>query len=178
MIAKQKKIRAKLPLIPANITTGAHSYNKQNAVTFKVIDKKTEKTIVHCVVSSGNAKSSSVVYADLWVSCIKDNKIPKKGLYIQKSELDIGTVKFNRTYNINYLSGKGSAGGGGYDKVSQAIQNSIEDCGISLYGTPYPSRPEVDFKKLCCIGGTGEHESALLAIAYACGYNNVILVRA
>jgi hypothetical protein len=177
MLAKQEKIRAKLPLIPANIVSGVHSHTKQKARTFKIIDKTTEKTIVDCVLSMGTSKSSSTVYADLWVHGIKKSKIPKKGIYTETIDFCYDNVIKTRTYDVDYLSGKGSAGGHGYDKESQAVQEAIDECGIALYGTPYRGHDNVDFKKRCNIGGTGEHEKALLAIAYACGYNNVILVR-
>lgn len=176
MKSKQLKLKAKLPLTASDITDGAYSYNKQKERTYKIIDKATEKCIVDCVISVGNSKNSSTVYADLWISSIKENKLPKNANYTYT----VDSVYDNeppRTYTSNSLSGKGKAGGYGYDKMSQAVQNAIDSCGVTLWGTPYHNQ-ESDFKKRANVGGTGNHESALLAIAYACGYNNIILVGA
>lgn len=174
MKAKQSKLKAKLPLKLHEITNGAYSYKKQAINTFKIIDKKTEKTIVHCVVSG--TQKGSTLYADLWVSSIKDNKIPKNADYTYTVD-SVYDNETPRTYTADSLSGKGVAGGYGYDKISAAIADSIDSAGIELYGTVYHQQ-NVDFKKRASVGGTGCHESALLAIAYACGYNNIILVRA
>jgi len=171
MKTKQDKLRAKLPLKSQHLEN-AHCHKKQRVNTWKVIDKTTEKTIVACVVSG----TGQTVYADLWVSGIKANKVPKNSEYTYT----VDSVYDNeppKVYTDNSLSGKGSAGGYGYDKTSSAIGDAIDSCGITLWGTVYHGQA-VDFKKQVYIGGTGNHEHALLAIAHACGYNNCILVRA
>jgi hypothetical protein len=175
MKTKQDKLKAKLPLTSHEIENGAYCYEKEKRASYKIIDKVTEKTIVSCTVSMARSASASTVYADLWVSHIKENKIPKNSDYSYSIE---NTYNPDKPYTgiANSLSGKGRAGGYGYDKESAAIQDAIDACGIILYGTPYRAQV-ADFKKRASIGGTGEHESALLAIAYACGYNNCILVR-
>lgn len=176
MKSKQLKLKAKLPLTAADITNGAYSYSKQKERTIKIIDKTTEKCIVDCVISVGNSKNSSTVYADLWVSNIKPAKIPKNADYTYTVDSCYDNEP-PKTYTTNSLSGKGKAGGYGYDKMSQAVQNAIDECGITLWGTPYHGQ-DADFKKRANVGGTGNHEAALLAIAYAIGYNNIILVGA
>lgn len=173
MKTKQPNIKAKLPLKLYEIVGGAYSYNKLRDSTYTIVDKATEKQILTCVVSS--TKNGSTAYADLWISGIKTNKIPKNADYTYKVESCYDDQPA-RIFNSDHLSGKGSASGYGYDKVSAAIADSIDSCGVELYGTPYPSQ-EPDFKKRARIGGTGCQESALLAIAYAIGYNNVIFVK-
>jgi len=174
MKAKQTKLKAKLPLELHEISGGAYCHDKGLMNAYKIIDKTTEKTIVDCRISMGRSRSASTVYADLWVSGIKDNKIPKKADYTYT--IDNCYNDEPRTFTSNSLSGKGSAGGYGYDKASAAVADAIDSCGITLWGTPYHGQ-EPDFKKQAHIGGTGVVEGGLLAIAYACGYNNVILVK-
>ena len=174
MISKQAKLKAKLPLKLHEIKNGAYCHDKQKAHTFKIIDKATEKTIVQCIVSS--TKNGSTAYADLWIGPIKEGKIPKKADY----SYTVDSCYDNeppKTFTTNHLSGKGSASGYGYDKISASIAEAIDSCGITLYGTVY-SGQVADFKKVVNVGGSGEHEKALLAIAYACGYNNIIMVSA
>lgn len=94
----------------------------------------------------GRSRSASTVYSALWV------------------------------HGENYwTTGKGSAGGYGYCKYSQAAQEAIDSAGIILYGTPYSSTGEVDFGKYCNIGGVGETaiKAALLAIGQALGYRDL-----
>ena len=174
MKARQATIKAKLPLKLHEMKGGAHCYNKQKDSTFKIMDKLSEKEIVSCVVTS--TKNGNTFYADLWISSIKESKIPKKANYSYTVDSCYDN-KPPRVFTSNSLSGKGSASGYGYDKVSAAISDAIDSCGVELYGTPYIGQVP-DFKKRARIGGTGCHESALLAIAYACGYNNIIMVRA
>lgn len=171
MKTKQDKLKAKLPLKTHHLD-GAYCHKKQRVNTWKIIDKTTENTIVDCVISG----TGSTVYVDLWVSRIKSNKIPKKADYYYEVD-SCYDDKPPRKFIDNSLSGKGSASGYGYDKVSAAIGDAIDSCGITLWGTVYNGQ-DANFKKQARVGGTGCHENALLAIAYACGYNNCILVRA
>jgi len=172
MKTKQTNIKAKLPLLPQEIKKGAYWHDKEHLSTYKIIDKKTEKTIIDCRVSCSRSRNSSSVYCDLWISNIL--KIPKNADYT----VTIQGVGYETTYNTTELSGQGVAGGYGYDKESSAVGSAISDCGVELYGSPYPHHSDnPNFKKRAYIGGTGCHESALLAIAYTCGYNNCILVK-
>lgn len=150
MKTKQEQIKAKF----TNDSDNGYQYDKPVIAKYLIIDKTTEKTIVDCRLYMSASRSASTVYASLWVSGIKNKPITR-------------------------TSGHGSAGGWGYDKESSAIGAAIEDAGIELYGTPYRVSydEKIDFKRRAYIGGTGEHGSALLAIAYAAGYRNCILAK-
>jgi len=157
MKTKQNHIKAVFTVETSN---GLNmSRDKETASSYVIIDKKTEQEIVNCRVYIGRSKSSSTVYASLWVY-VGDKKRPTE-------------------WHYGNISGHGSAGGWGYDKESKAIEQAINSAGIELYGTPYTNRDvkTVDFKKQAWIGGTGCHEAALLAIAYSAGFNDCILVR-
>jgi hypothetical protein len=76
--------------------------------------------------------------------------------------------------NANYRSGKGSAGGCGYHKESQAIEEAFSSAGVSFYGRAPWSRDEsrVDWKKRFYFGGTGGsgYRDVFEAVARAAGY--------
>lgn len=126
-----------------------------------LIDKKTEREIVDCCIYG----TGSTVYCSLWVRGIKENKKPEGWVY-------------SRT------SGKGAAGGCGYRKSSAAVEDAIRNAGIVLTGSPYgrpansdtPAQTRAMLKKPAYIGGCGDESirCALLAIAYAAGYTDVI----
>lgn len=172
MKTKQATIKAKLPLKISDMDK-AYCHDKETFAGYKIIDKKTEKTVIDCRFSQGRSRNASSVYCDLWVSCIKGSKIPKKADYTYIPDwCEAKTPRPQRE-----LSGNGVAGGWGYDKKSSALGAAIESCGITLWGTPYHSQAgNVNFKKRAHIGGTGVCEAPLLSIAHAIGYNSVILV--
>ena len=173
MEAKQNHLEAKFT---AKKDNGKNLYNQKELLdTNTIVDKKTEKVIVDCRIYGGRSKNSSTIYASIWVYNIKENKIPE-------AERENWQYQYNGTKNAWFsgqTSGHGKAGGYGYHKASEAVQNAIDSAGIELYGTPYAARGEkVDFKTRTCISGTGDVViyDSLLAIAYAAGYNDVILV--
>ena len=133
-----------------------YSGQKETLRTYTIIDKHSERMIVTCSVYTGRSKNSNTVHASLWVFNIK-----------------------NPSFNSDYTSGTGKASGYGYHKASTAIDEAIASAGIELYGKPCASDSEnVDFKTRAYIDGVGDSaiESALLAIAYSAGYNDVIFV--
>jgi hypothetical protein len=92
------------------------------------------------------------------------------------------------------VTGKGTAGGYGYHKPSQALESAISSAGIKLYGVTHWDRydytnkraftqEEINatlkaaMKKECHIGGVGEDaaKQALLAIARTVVGNRAIL---
>lgn len=158
MKTKQAHIKAVFTTENSNATQPA---NKQLMTAYKLVDKKSEKVVVDCRTYIGTSKSASTVLACLWVD-LNYNKKPEN-------------------FEYGYTSGQGSAGGYGYCKESAAIDDAINSAGIELYGTQYHTNSDekVDFKKRARVNGTGLDcaEKALLAIAYAAGYNDVILVR-
>lgn len=169
MQTKQNHIKAKLP--KKSFDNGNNKYHCQGREIVErltVVDKKTENIVLECIVSMGKSSRASTVYCDLSIYNVKHNKM---------KNLD---WSYDFGYGVNKstsLDGHGSAGGGGYDKISAAVGDAIKDSGIELYGSAYPSHGEsADFKKRVHIGGTGCHREALLSIVYACGYNNVIVV--
>jgi hypothetical protein len=77
------------------------------------------------------------------------------------------------TPGADWLTGRGSAGGWGYHKESQAIADAVQNSGILLWGNPYKySDDKPDFTKRCYFGGTGSsgYEDIFKAIARAMGY--------
>lgn len=157
MKTKQSNIRA---AFTAEVTNAVVPANKQLVTGYKLVDKKSEKVVVDCRTYIGTSRNASTVYACLWVD-INGNKKPDG-------------------FEYGYVSGYGSAGGYGYCKESAAVQDAIDSAKIELFGTAYRRQSEkVDFKKKARIGGVGMDavESALLAIANAAGYNDVIMVR-
>ena len=133
---------------------------------YKLIDKKTEKTIVDCRLYMGRSASASAVHCSLWVQSVKGQ---------------------DWTDGYTSTSGKGTAGGYGYHKSSAAVAFAISSAGIELWGTPYghpvnqekPADMRKRMKQRAHIGGCGQGsiEVALSAIAYAAGYPDCILAR-
>lgn len=133
---------------------------------YKLIDKKTEKTIVDCRLYMGRSASASAVHCSLWVQSVKGQ---------------------DWADGYTSTSGKGSAGGYGYHKSSAAVASAISSAGIELWGSPYghpvnqdtPAQTRKLLKSRAHIGGCGQGsvEVALSAIAYAAGYPDCILVR-
>jgi hypothetical protein len=87
-----------------------HSGKKELIDSINIIGKLNGqlRTIVTARFYMGKSASASVVYCSLWVNA-----------------------------GENSTSGKGSAGGYGYHKESQALQYAIESAGISLWGSAY-----------------------------------------
>ena len=138
-----------------------HGGKMETISQFILIDKKTEKQIVVARTYIGRGRSASQVKAAIWVT-LSGKKKPDGWEY-------------------GHTSGAGCAGGFGYDKASTAIADAIESAGIELYGSAYLRHGEnVDFKKRVHFGGVGvtATRSALLAIAYAAGWSDVVFVEA
>lgn len=138
-----------------------HGGKMETMSQFILIDKKTEKQVVVARTYMGRGRSASQVKATIWIT-LSDKKKPDGWEY-------------------GHTSGAGCAGGFGYDKASTAIADAIESAGIALYGSAYHRRGEnVDFKKRVYFGGVGvtATRSALLAIAYAAGWTDVVFVEA
>ena len=128
---------------------------------FVLVDKKTEREVIVVRTYMGRGRSASQVKAAIWVT-LSGKKKPDGWEY-------------------GYTSGSGQAGGYGYDKASTAIANAIESAGVELYGSAYLRHGEkVDFKKRVHFGGVGvtATRAALLAIAYAAGWTDVVFVEA
>ena len=159
MKTKQEYMRASFTLEREN----AINYGDKKPLLSRhvLIDKKTEREIVDCRTYG----AGSTVYCSIWVQGIKDNKKPADWVY-------------GRT------SGRGSAGGYGYHKESAAVAKAIRSAGIILTGSPYgtpvnsdtPAQTRALLKKPAHIGecGEGSIRCALMAIAYAAGYTDVI----
>ena len=138
-----------------------HGGKMETINQFILIDKKTEREVIVARTYMGRGRSSSQVKAAIWVD-LSDKKKPEGWKY-------------------GYTSGSGQAGGYGYDKASTAIADAIESAGIELYGSAYQRHGEkVDFKNRVYFGGVGvtATRSALLAIAYAAGWSDVVFVEA
>ncbi len=135
-------------ILPINETENAKNLSgeKELVSCYKIIDKISEKQVLVCKVWA--SKNGQTLYSSVWFDSKKDKR---------------------------WFGGHGTAGGWGYDKESHSIGDALESAGIELRGTPY-SNHTLDFKKKCSIRGTGCHEKALMAVAYACGYNNCIFV--
>lgn len=134
-----------------------HDGKMETVERFILIDKKSEKLVVEACVYMGRSRSSSQVKAALWVQ-LSDKKKPEGWEYGQ-------------------TSGKGCARG----HYSAAIADAIESAGIELYGSAYIRHGEkVDFKNRVHFGGAGSTATrmALLAIAYAAGWTDVVFVGA
>lgn len=126
-----------------------------------VIHKGKIEHVVTVFCYMGRSAKASTVYATLWV------RGPKA------------------------TSGSGSAGGGGYDKESAAVQDAITSAGITLWGSvnavngmiprwsTQSREPEPeDLKKKCFIDGVGDKaiRDALTAIARAAGYRGHLVI--
>ena len=138
-----------------------HGGKMETIGQFILIDKKTEKQVVVARTYMGRGRSASQVKASIWVT--------------------LSSKKKPAGWEYGHTSGSGQAGGYGYDKASTAIADAIESAGIELYGPEYLRHGEkVDFKKRVYFGGVGvtATRSALLAIAYAAGWTDVIFVGA
>lgn len=138
-----------------------HGGKMETIGQFILIDKKTEREVVAARTYMGRGRSASQVKAAVWV--------------------DLSGKKKPADWEYGSTSGHGYAGGYGYDKASTAIADAIESAGIELYGTAYQRHGEkVDFKKRVHFGGVGSTATrmALLAIAYAAGWTDVILIEA
>jgi hypothetical protein len=153
----QLTIRAVLPVEPRQNARNLGD-TKETFQTFTVLGLKVGENgrpVSRCLVTlrlyCGRSRSSSTVYSALWVHG-----------------------------EDHWTTGKGSAGGYGYCKRSQAAAGAIESAGIELYGTPYGNphnaTGEVDYSKPCDIGGVGESaiKAALLAIGQALGYSDLV----
>ena len=130
-----------------------------------VIHKGKIERAVNAYCWMGRSTKASVVYAAIWVYG------PKKS-----------------------TSGRGSAGGGGYDKESAAMQSAITSAGITLWGSIYADEkgnvpgwntqsrgrePEPEnLKEDCRIDGVGDRaiRVALTAIARAAGYRGHLVI--
>ncbi len=138
-----------------------HGGKMKTVDQFIIIDKKTEQEVVVARTYMGRGRSASQVKAAIWIT-LSGKKKPADWEY-------------------GCTSGSGCAGGYGYDKASTAIADAIESAGIELYGTAYPRHGEkVDFKKRVHFGGVGvtATRAALLAIAYAAGWTDVVFIEA
>lgn len=136
-----------------------HGGKMETVERFILIDKKSEKRVVEACVYMGRSPSSSQVKATIRIT-LSGKKKPAGWEY-------------------GCTSGSGQAGGYGYDKASKAIADAIESAGIELYGTAYHRHGEqVDFKQRVHFGGVGATatRAALLAIAYAAGWTDVVFV--
>lgn len=159
MKTKQPYIKAVMPL--ASVSNARNYHGEKELIRgIKLIDKKTERVIVDARWYMGKSASASVVYCSMW--CMG------RGVYEA----------------AHSTSGKGTADGYGYHKASAALASAITSAGITLYGSPYghPSNGDSDkatkamLKSVAHIGGCGDDsiECALLSIAYAMGYRDVI----
>lgn len=134
-----------------------HGGKMETAERFILIDKKSEKQVVEACVYVGRSRSASQVKAALWVK--------------------LSAKKTPEGWEYGHTSGKGCASG----HYSEAIANAIESAGIELYGSAYERQGEkVDFTQRVHFGGVGEAATrrALLAIAYAAGWADVVFVAA
>ena len=159
MKTKQPYMKAVMPLASVS---NARNYGgeKETIRTIKLIDKKTERVIVDARWYKGKSASASTVHCSIWCT----------GLGVYEA--------------AHSTSGEGTAGGYGYHKASAALASAITSAGITLYGSPYghPVNGDTDeatkalLKSEAHIGGCGDGsiECALLSIAYAMGYRDVI----
>lgn len=147
MLTQLGKITLRAELPEKGLRNGKH-YDKKELIgkySLLMLNEKESQThrlyeLAIVRVWTGRSRSSSTVYASIWVS---------------------------GEYNDEGTSGTGQAGGYGYCKVSEAVARAIANAGIKLYGLSY-SRidQEIDYTKETDIGGTGEVSipRALLAI--------------
>lgn len=118
---------------------------KETVATYNLVTVHKSKPVdAVCVrVYMGRSRNASAVYASIWVKCADGE----------------------------WTSGRGSAGGYGYHKESQAIANALANAGIELFGDPY-MRDESRNKDRLFFGGTGSsgYETIFSAVAKAAGY--------
>lgn len=159
MKTKQTNMIAKFTAKTWQSNAKNYSQEKELVSRYLVIDKKTERVIIDCRCYMGRSSNSTQVYASIWINSNKPLCEDEEGF-------------------TTYTSGHGAAGGYGYHKESAAIDDAISSAGFTLFGSAsgYDNKP--DFKRTCHIGGVGESaiNSALLAIAHACGSLDVIFV--
>lgn len=136
-------------VLPSESVENAEYTDKDTLQTYIIIDKSTGAEIVRCVVEG--SKRGSTVYANVWVNT-------KNGLWI---------------------SGRGKAGGHGYDKMSASIGDALDDAGITLWGDIYGfSDTKASYKNKARLGGSGSQKRVLLAVAHAAGYNTGYFIEA
>lgn len=169
-------MQAKQELLKAVLTeerNNAKNYggDKEKVSQYLILDKKTERAVVDCRVYMGRSASASTVYASVWIHAREDKK-PAGWQYA-------GT------------SGTGNASGYGYHKESAAIAHALDSAGVQLFGEVYSCAAPTDpkeyakykreiMKKRAYIDGAGEGaiKKALLAVAHAAGFNDVIFINA
>lgn len=159
MKTKQTYMRA---VLPATGISGAKNMgnDKEQTAYIKLIDKKTERTIIDARWYMARSKSAQSVYCSIWF------RAGNSGLE---------------------TSGHGVASGWGYHKSSASAASAIRNAGIELYGSPYghpvnsdtPAQTKKLLQQPAHIGGcgSGSVECALSAIAYAMGFKDCITVR-
>lgn len=169
MQAKQKFLKA---IFTKECDNGKnYAKDKEKVSQYLILDKKTERAIVDCRVYMGRSASASTVYASVWIRTREDKK-PAHWEYA-------GT------------SGYGSASGYGYHKESAAVAHALDGAGVQLFGEVYSCAVPTDpkdaakykreiMKKRAYIDGVGESaiKKALLAVAHAAGFNDVIFINA
>lgn len=169
-------MKAKQELLKAVFTeerSNAKNYGneKEKVSQYLILDKKTECVAVDCRVYMGRSASASTVYVSVWINLQKDKK-PAHWEYA-------GT------------SGTGNASGYGYHKESAAVESALESAGVQLFGEVYSAAVPTDpkerakykrdiMKKRAYIGGVGDSaiKKALLSVAHAAGFNDVIFITA
>ena len=149
-------------VMPVASVSNARNYGgeKEQIRGIKLIDKKTERVVIDARWYMGKSASALNMHCSLWC---------------------MGTGAYEAAHST---SGKGTAGGYGYHKASAALASAITSAGITLYGSPYghPVNQDTDkatkamLNRAAHIGGCGDGsiDCALLAIAYAMGYREVI----
>lgn len=159
MKSKQNHMIAKFTAKTCQSNAKNYSQQKELVSRYLVIDKKTERVIIDCRCYMGRSSSSSQVHASIWINSTKHLCEDAEGF-------------------TTYTSGRGTAGGYGYNKESAAIDAAISSAGFTLFGSASGYGEKPDFKNTCHIAGVGETaiKSALLAIAYACDSRDVIFV--
>jgi hypothetical protein len=161
-MAKTKQTYMKAVLPASGVSNARNDNDKRELVGYyKLIDKKTEKTVIDCRLYMGKSSSASAVHCSLWV----------------------------RSPDMNGFesSGRGTASGYGYHKQSASVGSAIANAGIELFGSPYghpvngdsPARTKALLKQRAHIGGcgSGSLECALAAIAYALGCTDAVWAR-
>lgn len=106
----------------------------------------------------GRSSSASVVYCCFWAHNYHHKTKPAKSVSV---------------------SGKGTASGWGYHKMSAALASAISDAGIKLFGSPYAGQDEGYPKNNPVhFGGCGSSsmEEALKAITKALGYHGKMVI--
>lgn len=138
--------KIKVKIINPQENAKNYSREKELVSAYSLVAKKGRELseAITVRVYMGKSRSTSTVYASIWVRPGKDGK--------------------------EWISGTGQAGGWGYCKESQAIADAITSAGIELYGDPYGSKETNERMRF---GGTGlsRIEGILTAIAKAQGFN-------